>query len=338
MKTINLGIEVTTVSPVAIIEGSETLVGKTVTKIKKEARFNDDGNIDYIPYIPANGFRGVLRRYATKRLIDAVKANTDDKVFNDRDLHAMLSGSGTNDQPLTYQDTKEIREKNPILSLFGTGLLLGGKLNITNMIPDEKFLKRDEETGKISLVRVANYTKVDDILQKSKFATLFTADQVKEWENSVLENAAARSEQRKKNDTLKEMKQELEKTVKKESVQHYFGKEYIPSGVEFHSSIRLTDPTNLELGALIAALIDFANDGAIGSSRNVGFGVIDFSIIDLENDAVIISKNSDKNYIFNSVVKTDLELSSSIKKAYDEYMQWLQSVSKENVEIISNIA
>ena len=76
---VNLGIEVTTVSPVAIIEGSETLVGKTVTKIKKEARFNDDGNIDYIPYIPANGFRGVLRRYATKRLIDAVKANTDDK-------------------------------------------------------------------------------------------------------------------------------------------------------------------------------------------------------------------------------------------------------------------
>jgi CRISPR type IV-associated protein Csf2 len=189
-----------------------------------------------------------------------------------------------------------------------------------------------------SLVKVANSTKVDDILQKSKFATLFTTEQIKEWETSVLENTAARSEQRKKNDTLKEMKQELEKTVKKESIQHYFGKEYIPSGVNLHSSIRLTDPTNLELGALIAALIDFANDGAIGSSRNVGLGVIDFSVIDLENDMEIISKNSYENYIFKSIVNTNLELSSSIKEAYNDYMQWLQSVSKENIEAISNIA
>ena len=342
MKSVNLGIDVATVSPVAIIEGSETLVGKTVTKIKKEAVFNEDGKIDYIPYIPANGFRGVLRRYATKRVVDAVKANTDDKVFNDRDLHAMLSGSGTNDQPLTYGEAQKIREKNPILSLFGTGLLLGGKLNIANIMPDKDAtaVKKDENGKTIfnSLVRVANYTKVDDILQKSKFATLFTTDQIKEWENSVLENSAARSKQRKKNEELKEMKQELDKTVKKESIQHYFGKEYIPSGLKMHSSIRLVDPTKLELGAFVAALIDFANDGTIGSSRNIGFGVIDFSVIDLESGMEIITKRSDENYIFNSIVNTNLELSSSIKEAYDEYMQWLQSVSKESVETISNIA
>jgi len=343
MKSINFGIDVVTISPVAIIEGNETQVGKTVTKIKKEARFNEEENrLEYIPFMPANGFRGVLRRYATKRVVDAVKENTGIKIFNDRDLHAMLSGSGTNDQPLTYQEEEEIREKNPILSLFGTGLLLGGKLNITNIMPDKNIsMTRENKDGKISfdsLARIANYTKVDDILQKSKFATLFTTEQIKEWENSVLENTTARSEQRKKNKELKKMKQDLEKTVKKESIQHYFGKEYIPSGIKFHSSIRLVEPTELELGALVAALIDFAHDGSIGSSRNIGFGVIDFDVIDLENNKKIISKTSDENYIFNSIINTNLELSSTIKEAHDKYMQWLKNVSKENIELISNIA
>lgn len=330
MKTINLGVDVTTVSPVAVIEGNETLVGKTVTKIKKEAIFNENGEIEYIPYIPANGFRGILRRLATKRLVDAVKENIGEKYFNDRDLHAMLSGSGTSDQPLTYQDVEKIREKNPILSLFGTGLIVSGKLNITNIKPEKDIDAR-------SMIKIANYTKVDDILQKSKFATLFSKEQIEEWEKSVLENTLARSEQRKKNKILKEMKEKPEKTVKKETIQHYFGKEYIPSGLKMHGSIRLVDATNLEVGAFIASLIDFAKEGAVGSSRNVGFGVIDFSVIDLESEKEIINKTSDENYIFNSIVNVDLELSPAIKEAYDEYTEWLKNATKENIEVLSKI-
>lgn len=332
MKDIILGIEVKTVSPVAIIEGSETLIGKTVTKIKKEAVFNEEENkIDYIPYIPANGFRGILRRYASKRLIEAVKSNTQEKSFNDRDLHSMLSGSGTNDQPLTYKELEIIREKNPILSLFGTGLLLGGKLNITSMIPNKDIDNRN-------LVRVANYTKVDDILQKSRFATLFTKEQIKEWENIVLENTVARSEQRKQKELAKESGEVVETKVKKETVQHYFGKEYIPSGVILNSSIKINNPTKLELGALITALIDFANDGVIGSSRNIGFGVIDFTVIDVKTGVEIINKYSDENYIFKSSVDINLKQCSEINEAYEEYQKWLQNATKDNIEVISKIA
>ena len=73
-KDYNIKLTITTVSPIAIIENNDTMPnGNIVTRIKKTAviyQESGQGQIDYIPYLPANGIRGLLRRLATKKLVD----------------------------------------------------------------------------------------------------------------------------------------------------------------------------------------------------------------------------------------------------------------------------
>lgn len=182
LKDYKIKLTITAVSPIAIIENNDTEPGgNIVTRIKRTASVSQDGNnvkIDYIPYLPANGIRGLLRRLATKKLVDAVKENDKIEELKDTDLHAMLSGSGVSKSGLKFKEIEEIREKNPILSLFGTGILISGKLKVADATP------QDKENAK-NLVRRQTFVKVDDILMGTKFSQLYTKKQIEEWEKAL---------------------------------------------------------------------------------------------------------------------------------------------------------
>lgn len=329
MSNLKLGVRITTVSPTAIIEENESKIGYTLTKIKKECYFDENNEPVYAPYLPANGIRGLLRRIATKQLIDSVKANQNLDEINDIDIHAMLSGSGASDISVSYEKEKEIRSLNPLLSVLGTGLILNGKLKVANGVLEI------EKKDKVS--KVFTYVRCDDIVQKSDFCSLFSKEQIKNWEKHVLENAENRKEQREKIKTAEKLNEKIdEKKVKKETIQHLFKKEYIPSGLTFNSSISIENATKEEIGAILYALEEFLNKSAIGSSQNIGFGAVDIEIYDLEEDNyILMSSQSDENYIYRKNI--NMTLNKKTKEYYDAYQSFLKSATKENLEIISNL-
>lgn len=331
LKDYKIKLAIKTVSPIAIIENNDTEPGgNIVTRIKKTAIVSQDGNnvkIDYIPYLPANGIRGLLRRLATKKLVDAVKENDKIEELKDTDLHAMLSGSGVSKSGLKFKEIEEIREKNPILSLFGTGILMAGKLKVADAIP------LDKENAK-NLVRRQTFVKVDDILMGTKFSQLYTKKQIEEWEKSVEENSEARKKDRDAKKSEKETNETSNKEpkTKKSSIQHFAQREYIASGATFNGGFFLEKASKLELGMFLHALEGFMENGRLGSSQNIGFGVIDIHIEDVDN-SLTMDRSSDSNYIFNA--ELDKSLENEFEEAYGAYAEFLKKATKENIELIS---
>ena len=331
LKDYKIKLTITAVSPIAIIENNDTEPGgNIVTRIKKTAAVIQDGNnvkIDYIPYLPANGIRGLLRRLATKKLVDAVKENDKIEELKDVDLHAMLSGSGVSKSGLKFKEIEEIREKNPILSLFGTGILMAGKLKVADVIPPDK------ENAK-NLVRRQTFVKVDDILMGTKFSQLYTKKQIEDWEKSVEENSEARKKDRDSKKLAKEtnVASDEEAKTKKSSIQHFAQREYIASGATFNGGFFLEKASKLELGMFLHALESFMENGRLGSSQNIGFGVIDIHIEDVDN-SLTMDRSSDSNYIFNA--ELDKSLENEFEEAYGAYAEFLKKATKENIELIS---
>ena len=331
LKDYKIKLTITAVSPIAIIENNDTEPGgNIVTRIKKTAAVSQDGNnvkIDYIPYLPANGIRGLLRRLATKKLVDAVKENDKIEELKDTDLHAMLSGSGASKSGLKFKEIEEIREKNPILSLFGTGILMAGKLKVADAIP------LDKKNAK-NLVRRQTFVKVDDILMGTKFSQLYTKKQIEEWEKSVEENSEARKKDRDSKKLEKEtnVASDEEAKTKTSSIQHFAQREYIASGATFNGGFFLEKASKLELGMFLHALEGFMENGRLGSSQNIGFGVIDIHIEDI-NNSLTMDRSSDSNYIFNA--ELDKSLENEFEEAYGAYAEFLKKATKENIELIS---
>jgi len=331
LKDYKIKLTITAVSPIAIIENNDTEPGgNIVTRIKKTAAVSQDGNnvkIDYIPYLPANGIRGLLRRLATKKLVDAVKENDKIEELKGTDLHAMLSGSGASKSGLKFKEIEEIREKNPILSLFGTGILMAGKLKVADAIP------LDKKNAK-NLVRRQTFVKVDDILMGTKFSQLYTKKQIEEWEKSVEENSEARKKDRDSKKLEKEtnVASDEEAKTKKSSIQHFAQREYIASGATFNGGFFLEKASKLELGMFLHALEGFMENGRLGSSQNIGFGVIDIHIEDI-NNSLTMDRSSDSNYIFNA--ELDKSLENEFEEAYGAYAEFLKKATKENIELIS---
>ena len=331
LKDYKIKLTITAVSPIAIIENNDTEPGgNIVTRIKKTAAVSQDGNnvkIDYIPYLPANGIRGLLRRLATKKLVDAVKENDKIEELKDTDLHAMLSGSGASKSGLKFKEIEEIREKNPILSLFGTGILMAGKLKVADAIP------LDKKNAK-NLVRRQTFVKVDDILMGTKFSQLYTKKQIEEWEKSVEKNSEARKKDRDSKKLAKEtnVASDEEAKTKKSSIQHFAQREYIASGATFNGGFFLEKASKLELGMFLHALESFMENGRLGSSQNIGFGVIDIHIEDVDN-SLTMDRSSDSNYIFNA--ELDKSLENEFEEAYGAYAEFLKKATKENIELIS---
>ena len=331
LKDYKIKLAIKTVSPIAIIENNDTEPGgNIVTRIKKTAAVNQNGSdvkIDYIPYLPANGIRGLLRRLATKKLVDAVKENDKIEELKDTDLHAMLSGSGASKSGLKFKEIEEIREKNPILSLFGTGILIAGKLKVADAIPEDK------ENAK-NLVRRQTFVKVDDILMGTKFSQLYTKKQIEDWEKSVEENSEARKKDRDAKKLAKETTESFNEDAKtkKSSIQHFAQREYIASGATFNGGFFLEKVSKLELGMFLHALEGFMENGRLGSSQNIGFGVIDIHIEDVDN-SLTMDRSSDSDYIFNA--KLDVSLENEFEEAYMAYSEFLKKATKENIELIS---
>ena len=127
-----------------VINATVTLVNPYSCKlpVQQGAKENDFGQFPVMPvgehktgYIPASQMRGFLRRSATiSRMEAAAEVNQHYKLDQ---IYSELIGqdAASEGQGLTIDQQQQIRDTNPVLDLFGTGLGVKSRLLVSHLMP-----------------------------------------------------------------------------------------------------------------------------------------------------------------------------------------------------------
>ncbi|WP_066682977.1 hypothetical protein [Caulobacter sp. CCH9-E1] len=237
-----------------------------------------------VPYFPAAGFRGKLRRKA----IDVVSRARNEGMTLDSYYYNAIGGvkdSGEEDSnPLTTM--KERRQMNPIIGLYGAGdPWVKGCANIGHMVPIEP-IKPFVVTG----------TRNDDFKKGEKALDMLAPEEHARWAD-LNRNNAQRSRKEKQ---LKKLQSdaraatgvekdalEAQVTALTQEIEEHkavsgsvsvnlplAGYEAIPQGAQLKQLIVLTEATEEEIGLFLATLQEFAFDPRVGSRFSQGNGVI----------------------------------------------------------------
>ena len=337
-----IDIRAVTKTPVGIIDSADKgniYIKKLVVCI---------GNTLYeVGYLPANSINGKLRRIMTELLLE--KALSKGIKLTPADFSLMNNGGGVNqkknkkknnkdnkgessadadadknkDKKQTKRNAKdlnEIRKLNPVISVFGTGLIISGKIAINNFIPTTDIIEKqvDHRTinfdiKKPSYIQEMNIAHMDDLRNVSVTATkVFTLEELQAYQEQI----------------------KVDKEDDKTSIQMLISKEYIVPGITLHSSIMQLPDRYLieeyEYGLLLKTLEIFAA-ARVGSTQK-SWGVINYDMfIDGDYGNPFLQSRSDDEYTFNVNVKP--QYTSEQRKAITEADKWLDNISAENINI-----
>lgn len=280
-----------------------------------------------MPYYSGNAFRGALRRECLEIVLE--KMIEKKLTIDSRDFNLMNAGGGNDFQAQLPKVAAEIRELNPIISVFGASLAISSKIITPSFMPYKnigdgilEYYTYETEDGYIvnTISATEMNTKFDDILNDKGNARFLTPAQKQEWCESILENTKARSKERA--DKAKE------KTTKKESIQSRIAREYIIRGTNLYSSLQESQPlTQIERGMIYMAL-ERLSLKSIGANTAKGFGKVNYSI-EIEDGGAI--ETFVDEYLRPEIIKKDYkENTIDDMAAFDD---WLDGLSEANLNI-----
>lgn len=248
-----------------------------------------DGAQIEVPYFPAAGLRGKLRRLS---IAAAMRGANEGLTLDDYYLNAIggVKSSGEEDNNVMTH-VAMLRAKNPIVGLFGANSpWVNGVLAVGHLIPTT--LKSGEvKTSIVSGVRL-------DDLRKSETSLSYLDEDVKKQWQEVAYNNQQRSKKTRQLEKLTadykgkkaaEMPEDIKAEVSRleEEIKAHAmisgsvstqlplsGYEVLPIGTTFDSKFVLNDATEDEIGMFLAALEELAAMPFIGSRTNQGNGEI----------------------------------------------------------------
>ena len=345
-----LKVRTSAVTPLMQIESSETRIDaksgheKNVTTIKTRFVIDDD-SIVKIPIYTGNGFRGLLRRKMSELILE--EASRKGIKIDTTNYFLMVAGGGANYQKQDFSVVQRVKELNPVISILGTSLAVPGKLMVTDLIPDYKdYLyvgkKKIEETEtddnqnefadienntsvpikRCALIKERTFTKKDDIIGQTKYGRFLSAEDIKQWE-----------------DTMEEEKiKDKEKESDRLTVQSILNAEYVVPGTKFTGYIATKeDLTEIEYGLLLKGIANLTEE-YLGAGSSNGFGIMNYNVY--YNDK-ITGENRNGEEIITSLVDSNNLLSRKISITEREYEQnciaafdkWLKSISQDNIDV-----
>lgn len=259
--------------------------------------FDSEDNLIEIPIITANSVRGALRNAGAQYLLDLL-----DKKVNKNIFHLLFSGGAISTAIINDIDKAiEIREKHPLVSLFGgavSDMMMSGKMNIGNLYPIVKETK--------------NITKIDS---EVSYKTLLSDMQ-----------AIKRDDAKEEKLTQKYINEEYAEDVKQQMI---YETEYLTVGTKLFQEIILKNCSDIEKGAFISSLKNWLeNDARLGGKSNVGFGKFDATFkFDTEK---IVYENNKLNIDGNSLNAYLMQYDEFIKSNRDkeDYFDCLYSKNK----------
>jgi len=339
MKTFTLRFK--TVTPLLQIENKIDSKSKSAeinkTDTKKRPFFINATRVEH-PIYSANGFIGLLRREVTDIVMEAaILAGIEvDKDFIS-DFHYMNAGGGTGTESQPIEVREKIKDANPVVSIFGTALLVPGKIIVHDFIPTENFMNRyyewDTENGKwykSELIGIDGIVKNDDVADYNHYARFFTIDDVTFWTEKSKENQKERkiAKEMAKNENNGDDKDKKE--VKKTDIKNLMSREYVIPGTEFISYMKFKEElTDVEFGLLLKGLKN-ALKKQLGSIKSKGWGVVSYNITNNDEQETLVSYPKNGNLVDIAVEETYDEDESRAIAIADE---WLENIKPENIKV-----
>lgn len=282
---LKINIKLTTATELCQIEKGETdginKVSKIILKDQKVIATNSKGvEVPFkTPIFSGNSFRGTLRRASLEILLEeGLKKGFE--IKNSADFNLMNAGGGNDYQTQLFRTEDEVRRVNPLISVFGASLAVGGKLITPNCIPfknvedDEKeYYAAEREDGSMySTIKFDDaFHKCDDILDRKGNALFLTEEQIDEWQEHVLKNKAAKAKSR-DNDS--------DNKIKKQTIEARIVREFIVRGTNLYTA--LSEMPTAKMSFIERGLIYKAIERMVllklGSNKARGFGLINYTI------------------------------------------------------------
>lgn len=233
-------------------------------------------------------------------------------------FHLLFSGGSIGgDQSIDIDQARRLRAMIPHVSLFGGGVgnqILPGKLNVGSAYPlcaeAQRFLpprfRRPDAISWRQMTTEQSFTRRDDAKDENYRAYIADAD----LDAPALEG---------------EVSTDAAKGKKKEPpTQMRYTVEALAPGTQLYQRIDLIAVSEVELGAFVAAIVEWARHPYLGGMNRLGYGLVEaeFTLIPEDGDEVeFISVNGE----------THFSLSAPAQEAKDRYDQHLRQLYDQYV-------
>jgi CRISPR type IV-associated protein Csf2 len=303
-----------------------------------------------IPYFPANGLRGRMRRFIAKRLLDAL---TETQGAVPTDIFLGLQSGSSHTQPDKANSSVEeiIRSaEHPYMGVFGGGSrMLESRYAISDINPilaetldagvvqapsgllqdivDSQVIGSGDDVSMLKayqIVEKRSFIKIDDIVRGTNLVDVSKkveggVDAIAAHLDAVSDNQAIRKEEKKSGADIS----------KKLTLSNMLGVESICAGVDMHFRIDVSpDLTEAQIGVVLLALEDLANQNYLGGWGRTGFGrfsiralIVDLPSFDIDETVI---EGLYKGEVFSVSNETLIELTDAGKEA-------LQSVDRDEM-------
>lgn len=295
----------------------------------------EDGHFYKDPFWSANGFRGALRRAATRTLGEAVQKKNSDFKFDAENMYLYASGAGADRKSIenvTPEIEAKVREKAPILSLFGAGLSqIAGKTAVSdirvskhqlNDVEKYRFIKSgDNEFAVSNFIEEHTYYRDDVATKQGMLSELIDQEQISKWVKEHYAAVMIAKEKKKEDANLKESVSHMQQPVSVECI--------VPNTIMTTSinPINYSKFNDVELGCLVKALTVLAPQ-QIGAAKRYGYGMLDWQV--RINDELLFELERDSDFISNYI----LSLSDKAKGIIAVYDEWLdKNATDESIDI-----
>ena len=301
---------------------------------QRKRYINVDGFNFKEPFWSANGFRGMMRRVATRDLISAILKKEVDFKINAENLFLYTSGAGADKKSIenvNHNNEDFVRAAAPILSLFGAGLS-----NIPGKTATEDFRvsathdryrvhkgKDDKEYAVSNSLESHVYVRTDTSKDQGILSEMIDQEDIKRWQDEHLKNVA-NAKKAKKEDSTGNTKES------DSNMQQLLTVEAILSGTKLVSSINpinYNNFTDIELGCLIKTLVS-ASALQIGSAKRYGYGRFNWDV-SLNREKLFYLKRED-----DFTPYYELEITQKGKEVIAIYDKWLlENATSLNIDI-----
>jgi len=319
-----INITATTISPLVQTTQNDVLRKRYI--LIDDVYFNE-------PFFSANGFRGLLRRLMTKNMVEIIQHKEPNFQLSSEQFYLYSSGSSTDRKSIdniAWDEIPKVREKAPILSLFGAGLSgISGKCAVSDLKPthQHKVIKVTQDEDKIENKRILPlsqnqlFFRVDDFSKDTMLKQLVDIDDITNWKKEHTIAVKKSKEKKQSGETEKEKESHISQIIDIESI--------MPNVTLSNSINPLYGQkfTDIELGLLIKTLLE-VSQMQIGSQKRLGYGVLDWHV-ELYGQ-IMFSTICDKDYIFNKTITT----SKKCKELISIFDNWaLKNYNSENLKL-----
>lgn len=260
-----------------------------------------NGHVEEVFVYSGNALRGALRDKAAQYMLNFNEEKK--KVKNDIFYLLFSGGTISGEQKTNIAKAVELREKIPMLSIFGGGIgsaILSGKIDVSDGYPlceeckhliPKKYTEKCNLSWKV-LTGERSYTRMDD----SKEIKL----------NKYMKNPPEEKKEKKQGEASTQMRYTVET---------------LNAGAELYQNIYLENLTEIELGCLVSAFIELFQMPFLGGKKNVGMGKFEVNY-ELEKELFL---SLDKNGF--------ISLGNFAKECLEKYDEHLSKLDVKSLEL-----